>query len=80
MKLKSLLVTFGLNGWFAFQESLIAGGIGLTGDHPLSRWADGIEGLRNAGWRVDDSKNGCWFSVNYNNSWGKRFKSSSFGL
>jgi len=46
------------------QEFFCPAGVGLTGEHPLLRWADGIEGLRNAGWRYDENMYGCIFAVN----------------
>ena len=63
VKLKRLFLSV-CNCWSDPREFLCPAGVGLTGEHPLLRWVDGIEGLRNAGWRYDEGKYGCKFAVN----------------
>jgi len=63
VKLRRLFLRV-LNCWSDPREFFCPAGVGLTGEHPLLRWVDGIEGLRNAGWRYDEGKYGCTFAVN----------------
>jgi len=66
MELKSLVVS--LSRHFAPDdppESCCPAGVGLTGDHPLFRWMDGIEGLRNTRGKFhfhESDKRMCFFA------------------
>ena len=52
MELKSLVVNVShRHYWEPPPEPCCRAGVALTGDHPLLKWMDGIEGLRNTGWK-----------------------------